>query len=172
MNIDQTRQVLSYLWATHPNAPKLTANDKTRTIAAFFRVLYKFTQSDVLNAVDKACERAPSYIPSAYEIAGVCVKTCDTDQFLPDEYKALAKENEGNFYREYELRNALNALKQARSEDERAACEEKYNTISAWIDRDERMSELFRRAAEAAEKYYDASCMSEARADLCNLRLE
>ena len=68
MNIAQTRQVMAYLWATHPSAPKYTDDDKARTIASYFRILYKFDINDVLEAVDRVCRESATFIPSAYEI--------------------------------------------------------------------------------------------------------
>ena len=62
MNLSQTRQVLSYLWTTHPSAPKLTDDDKMRSVASYFRVLYRFAIDDVLDAVDKACRKSPSFV--------------------------------------------------------------------------------------------------------------
>lgn len=91
MNIAQTRQILSYLWASHPGATRYTDDDKLRTIAAFFRVLHGFSAEDVLRAVDAVCEGKPTFIPSAYEVLAKCEKTVDINAFLPHEYISLMK---------------------------------------------------------------------------------
>lgn len=91
MNISQTRQILAYLWASHPGAPRYTDDDKMRTIAAFFRVLYGFSVDDVLKAVDAVCGDKPTYIPSAYEVLAKCKKSIDVDAYLPHEYHDLSK---------------------------------------------------------------------------------
>ena len=91
MNIAQTRQVMAYLWATHPSAPKYTDDDKARTIASYFRVLYKYSVNDVLAAVDAVCADKPTFIPSAYEIETKCVKTVNVDLYLSNKYHELGK---------------------------------------------------------------------------------
>ena len=65
MNIEQTRQVLTYIWSTHPCAPKLEGDGKTATIASYFRILYKYSIEDVLEAVDRVCRESAAFIPSA-----------------------------------------------------------------------------------------------------------
>lgn len=101
MNIEQTRQILSYIWSTHPSSPKYTDSDKARTIAAYFRVLYKYAINDVLAAVDAVCLANPTFIPSAYEIEAKCQKTVNVDFYLPKRYHELDKE----IYKAEQFRN-------------------------------------------------------------------
>lgn len=94
MNLQQTSSVLSYIWSTHPNAPKYTDEDKMRIVAAYFRILYKYDINDVMIAVDEACRKNPAFIPTAYEIESVCekCKTIDLERFLPPDYLDIVNE--------------------------------------------------------------------------------
>ena len=91
MNIAQTKQILSYIWSTHPSAPKYSDEGKTRIIASYFRVLYKYSVNDVLAAIDAVCADKPTFIPSAYEIEAKCEKSVYVDAYLPRKYHELAK---------------------------------------------------------------------------------
>lgn len=91
MNIAQTRQVMAYIWSTHPSAPKYSNDDKVRTVAAYFRVLYKYALSDVLAAVDAVCLENPTFTPSAYEIEAKCEKRVNVDYYLPEQYHTLGR---------------------------------------------------------------------------------
>lgn len=105
MNIAQTRQVMSYIWATHPNAPRYTDEDKIRTVAAYFKVLYKYSIQDVLSAVDSVCSDNPTFIPSAYEIKAKCEKHVCIEKYLPKEYYVLEKSLEDKEV----IKNSLNS---------------------------------------------------------------
>ena len=89
MNLNQCRQALTYLWGTHPAAPRFTDADKAITTASYFRVLHKYSLQDVLNAIDKACRENHTFIPSAYEIETKVVKTTNWEKYITDEYREL-----------------------------------------------------------------------------------
>ena len=89
MNIQQTQQVLSYIWSTHPSAPKYSEDGKMRTVAAYFRVLYQYSAEDVLEAVDRICRESPTFIPSAYEIEAKCTRHVDIEAYLSSEYELV-----------------------------------------------------------------------------------
>lgn len=92
MNLAQTCQVLSYLAATHPNFPKYTPEDKQRVAVSYFRILYRFSLSDVLNAVDAACRKARPFLPCVYDIEHEICKSIDVEKFLTAEYYDLEHE--------------------------------------------------------------------------------
>lgn len=88
MNLTQTRQVLSYIAATHPNFPKYTDEDRQRIAIAYFRLFWKYSVNDVMAAVDVACRKARPYIPSAYDIEAEIKPQYQTT--MPEsEYKSL-----------------------------------------------------------------------------------
>lgn len=88
MNINETKQALSYIYSTHPHAPKLTHDDKTRMVYAYFRVLYKYDLQDVLNAIDSA-SRESAFCPSAYDIERHMEISINPADYLPDNYKGF-----------------------------------------------------------------------------------
>jgi hypothetical protein len=83
MNIQETRTMLSLLWASRPSAPKLTDADKMRTVLCYFQRLHGFAFDDVMNAI--GAYTLP-FIPSADEIAERCSKTLQIERFLSNEY--------------------------------------------------------------------------------------
>lgn len=105
MNIAQTRQVLTYLWATHPSARKTDDDSKTAIIASYFRVLCKFDVNDVLDAVDRMCRESTTFIPSAYEIEAKCTKRININAVFPkEEYESVKS-------RMNEIKSMLNDLR-------------------------------------------------------------
>lgn len=122
MNIAQTKQVLSYIWSTHPSAPKYSDEGKTRIIASYFRVLYKYSVNDVLAAVDAVCSDKPTFIPSAYEIEAKCQKTVNVEFYLPNRYHELGKK----IHKAEQLRDAKEA-------EYKKACDERARIMSHCI---------------------------------------
>ncbi len=197
MNIQQTQQVLSYIWSTHPSAPKYSEDGKMRTVAAYFRVLYQYSVDDVMEAVDKVCRESPSFIPSAYEIEKRCSKRINVEAYLSKEYEvlgdrleeaeakrlALKEDYQAAFsardaiMREYGSMMFCNEEKQtARREEYREKCAphetviEQYSEISDECGRIKaRMDELLSRATWAAQDAYDKQQTQMAHKDLCSL---
>ncbi|MBQ9396012.1 MAG: hypothetical protein IJU23_10960 [Proteobacteria bacterium] len=197
MNITQTRQVLSYIWSTHPSAPKYTGEDKVRTVAAYFRVLYQYSVEDVMEAVDRICRESPTFIPSAYEIEKRCTKHINVEAYLPREYEVLGDRLEDaeekrlalkddyqaafcartEIMREYGSKEFLDEAKQAaRREEYREKCApheaviEQYSEISDECGRlKARRDELLSRATWAAQDAYDKQQTQLAHKDLCSL---
>lgn len=164
MNINECRQCLSYIYATHPNAPALNADDKTRMVAAYFRVLYKYTLNDVLSAIDRFCQNKPSFIPTAYEIESGIVKTLDIKRFLPDEYWQLDKElyqyKAENIYSiqadlRVKYRLATDELEKEKLKAEFENCEKRQEI-------DKRRAELYSEAEKKALIYYNELCINSA----------
>ena len=192
MNISQTQQVLSYIWSTHPSAPKYSDDGKTRIIASYFRVLYKYSIDDVLDAVDRVCHESPTFIPSAYEIEKQCHKTVDVDMFLPPEFSGLAEEISHAERRMLEAEPSYNEAFRERSRllggviwdflsDERKtemdakvaplneAIENYHRLLDEFRRLKDRERELFNRAERAAYDDYDKTQTTLARNDLCQL---
>lgn len=92
MNLQQTCAVLSYLAATHPNFPKYTPEDKQRVAASYFRILYKYSLQDVLNAVDCACRRSRPFLPCVYDIEYHINLSLDIERYLSSGYYDLERE--------------------------------------------------------------------------------
>lgn len=173
MNIAQTRQVMAYLWATHPSAPKYSDDDKSRTIASYFRVLYKYSIDDVLDAVDRVCKKSPAFIPSAYEIETACYKTPNVEPFLPSEYRELDaqyKEFECSHYPDLIL--ARNRLELAENDAEKAEYQRQFDGIRARMEIEERMHEIHNSALARATEAYDRTQTQMAHNDLCALGYE
>lgn len=164
MNINECRQCLSYIYSTHPNAPTLTKEDKTRMVAAYFRVLYKYTLNDVLSAIDRFCQDKPSYIPTAYEIESRVVKTLDIERFLPAEYWQLDKE----LY-QYKAENiyALQAdlrvkYRLSGNEQEKERLKHEFEACEKRQENDKRRAELYSEAEQKALIYYNEICIKSA----------
>ena len=173
MNIAQTRQVMAYLWATHPSAPKYTDDDKVRTIASYFRVLYGYSLEDVLDAVDRVCKKSPSFIPSAYEIEAACQKSANVEAFLPKEYHELDAQYKEFAYCYYQdLILARNEIEIAKTEEERAKAQARFDGIKARMAIEEKMHELYKAASYFAEEAYDRTQAQLAHNDLCSLGYE
>lgn len=173
MNIEQTRQIMSYLWATHPNAPKYTNDDKVRTIAAYFRVLYRYDLNDVLDAVDRICRESPTFIPSAYEIEKACRKTYDVGPFLPRKYHELdAQYAEFKYCIWEDLISARAAVEGAENVEARAAAQARVEGMRARKEIEKEMSRLYESARWDAEYAYDRAQEAIASNDLRALGYE
>lgn len=173
MNLSQTRQVLSYLWTTHPSAPKLTDDDKMRSVASYFRVLYRFAIDDVLDAVDKACRKSPSFVPSAYEIEAECAKNPNVEPYLPREYYELDeqfKEYACCYYQDLYLAQSQRDL--AETDEEREKCQKRVDGIRARMDIEVRMHDIYDRALSKAINDYDRQQADNASHDLRMLGYE
>lgn len=92
MNLQQTCTVLSYLAATHPNFPKYTPEDKQRVAASYFRILYKYSLQDVLNAVDQASRHSRPFLPCVYDIEHYITITLNIEKHLSSEYYDIERE--------------------------------------------------------------------------------
>lgn len=86
MNLLQTRQVLSYLAATHPNFPKYSPEDRTRVALSYFRLLWRYNVHDVMDAVDRTCRKTRPFVPTLYDIEAEITPSYDVEGFLSDEY--------------------------------------------------------------------------------------
>lgn len=195
MNISQTQQVLSYIWSTHPSAPKYSDEGKARIIASYFRVLYKFDINDVLEAVDRVCRESATFIPSAYEIEAKCTKHVDIESYLSSEYvlvlerleKAEARriEFERLYYRAFKQRSELlgGIIFNLMSDDEKAELAAKVAPFDEVIERyydmveecrqlRARKEELYNRASWEAYDAYDRAQARLAHNDLCSLGYE
>lgn len=195
MNIAQTRQVMAYLWATHPSAPKYIDDDKARTIASYFRVLYKYSIEDVLEAVDRVCRESATFIPSAYEIEAKCTRHVDVEYYLPDEYHKVLQRLEDAEKRRFAYEPAYDRAFKQRSEllgsqiysfmsdDEKAELAAKVAPFEAVMAKysdllDEcrqlraRKEELYNRASWEACDAYDRAQAQLAHNDLCSLGYE
>lgn len=189
MNIAQTRQVMAYLWATHPSAPKYTDDDKARTIASYFRVLHRYSIEDVLEAVDRVCRESPTFIPSAYEIEAKCTRHVDIEAYLSSEYvlvlerlekaEARRREFEPLFESAFKQRsNLLGSLDAEKAElaakvapfDE--VIEQYHDMIDECRHLKARKEELYTRASLAANDDYDRAQAQLAHKDLCALGYE
>ena len=170
MNISQTRSVLTYMWATHPCTAKLDDDSKNAIIASYFRVLYKYSMNDVLDAVDRACRVSSPFLPSAYEIDAKCVKNPNVDAFLPPEYYELDKQF-SEFKHDYlpELYLAESNCKHAKTDDEREEFQRQVDGIRARIGIEEQMRKIYRHAEALATEVYDREQIQMAQADLCAL---
>lgn len=195
MNIAQTQQVLSYIWSTHPSAPKYSDEGKTRIIASYFRILYKYSIDDVLEAVDRVCRESATFIPSAYEIEAKCTKHVDIEAYLSSEYElvlerlekaeARRREFEPLYDSAFKQRSELlgNKIYSFMSDDEKAALSTKVAPFEAVIAKyidllDEcqqlkaRKEELYNRASWEACDAYDRAQAQMAHNDLCALGYE
>lgn len=195
MNIAQTQQVLSYIWSTHPSAPKYSDEGKTRIIASYFRILYKYSIDDVLEAVDRVCRESSTFIPSAYEIEAKCTKHVDIEAYLSSEYElvlerlekaeARRREFEPLYDSAFKQRSELlgNKIYSFMSDDEKAALATKVAPFEAVIAKysdllDEcqqlkaRKEELYNRASWEACDAYDRAQAQMAHNDLCSLGYE
>lgn len=160
MNINECRQCLSYIYSTHPNSPTLTNEDKTRMVAAYFRILYKYTLADVLGAIDRFCKDKPSFIPTAYEIESCVVKTLDVDKFLPSEYWQLDKElyqykAENIYCLQAELRIKYRL---SESEQEKEELKKEFENCEKRLEIEKRLAELYDSAEQQASNVYNKQC--------------
>lgn len=195
MNIAQTRQVLTYLWATHPSAGKLDEDSKTAIIASYFRILYRFDINDVLEAVDRVCRESVTFIPSAYEIEKRCTKNVDVSAYLSREYEMVSERLEESeaqrlaYEPEYDrafkqrtelLSGQIFSFMSDEQKDELAAktapleaAMDKYYELSAECQRlKDRRDELYYRAEWEAYDAYDRAQAQMAHKDLCSLGYE
>ena len=196
MNIAHTRQVLTYIWATHPSSGKLDDDSKTAIIASYFRILYKYDIQDVLEAVDQVCRASATFIPSAYEIEAKCTKHVDVEAYLSREYEMVSErlEEAESRKREFELQYESAFAQRAQlldggvmldlmSDDRRAQLENALApleaTISQYYDMCEecrqlaaRRDELYNRASWEAYDAYDRAQTQMAHKDLCSLGYE
>lgn len=195
MNIAQTRQVLTYIWSTHPSAPKLEGDGKTATIASYFRILYKYSIEDVLEAVDHVCRESATFIPSAYEIEAKCTRHVDVEAYLSREYEMISERleeaeaqrlaYEPEYDRAFKARaDLLNGQIFSFMSDEQKAelaaqiapfetIIDKYHELSAESQRlRDRKDELYHRAEWEAYDAYDRTQSQLAHKDLCSLGYE
>lgn len=173
MNIAQTRQIMSYIWSTHPSAPKFSDEDKVRTIASYFRVLYKFSIEDVLDAIDRVCRKSPTFIPSAYEIEAACVKTPNVEAFLPNEYHELdAQYKEYQFCVYQDLIRAECDMETAENDEDKKKAKLRFDGIRARMNIDDKLTEIYHHASMQAIEAYDAEQVQVARHDLRALGYE
>lgn len=195
MNIQQTQQVLSYIWSTHPSAPKYSEDGKMRTVAAYFRVLYQYSVEDVLDAVDRVCRESATFIPSAYEIEAKCTKHADIEAYLSSEYelvlerleKAEARQREFEPLYDSAFRQRSNLLGgvifNLMSDEKKAELAAKVapfdEVIEQYYDMGEecrqlraRKEELYNRASWEAYDAYDRAQAQLAHNDLCSLGYE
>lgn len=194
MNIAQTRQVLTYIWSTHPNAPKLEGDGKTAIIASYFRVLYKYSIDDVLDAVDRVCHES-AFIPSAYEIEAKCTKHVEIGAYLSSEYelvldrleKAEARQREFEPLYDSAFRQRSNLLGglifTLMSDEKKAELAAKVAPFDEVIEQYYDMGEecrqlraqkeaLYNRASRDAYDAYDRAQAQMAHNDLCSLGYE
>lgn len=82
MNIRQTAQVLAYIASTHPSYPRYSDEDKQRVVMAYFRLLWPYSVSDVMDAVDRASRKSRPYAPGAYDIEAEIIPHYNTTKFL------------------------------------------------------------------------------------------
>lgn len=158
MNFIQTKQALQYLWGTHPAAPRFDDTDKNVAAISYFRVLYMYSLPDVLDAIDRACRKSPSFIPSAFEVEENVYKTLDVDSYIDKEkYKKLDQVHHeykdcgmSDYYREAIAANCATdpAIKKVHQQ----ACD----AIQERIDIDIKLHNLYRQAEREAEIAYDA----------------
>ena len=85
MNLEQTRQILSFIWSANPNAPKMDDVDKQRIAAAYCITLHEYSFHDVMDAVLE-CGKKSTFVPSAFEILAHCKKRYDIGRFMPCGY--------------------------------------------------------------------------------------
>ena len=195
MNIAQTRHVMAYIWATHPSAPKYTDDDKVRTVASYFRVLYKYAIDDVMEAVDRFCHESPTFIPSAYEIEAKCHKRVDVERYLSDEYRDVERRLEDAearrlaFVPEYDRAFKeradlfLGKIVELMTDEQKSELAAKAAPLDAVIERyydlseecrqiKARKDELYNRASWEAYDAYDRAQAQLAHNDLCSLGFE
>lgn len=195
MNIAQTQQVLSYIWSTHPSAPKYSDEGKTRIIASYFRILYRFDINDVLEAVDRVCRESVTFIPSAYEIEAKCTKHVDVGPYLTDEYRTVSQRladaearrlaYEPEYDRAFKQRSELlgNQIFSLMSDEQKAELAAKVAPFEAVMAKysdlmdecrqlKDRKEELYHRASWEAYDAYDRAQSQMAHKDLCSLGYE
>lgn len=85
MNLEQTRQLLSFLWSKFPNGRALSVEDKQMTAIAYFDELWEYSLQDAIAAARKALKEQPHFIPSAPEIAHHAVKSLEAHRYYPQE---------------------------------------------------------------------------------------
>lgn len=163
MNISECRQVLSYIYSTHPNAPSLSSEDKTRMVAAYFRVLYKFTLNDIMYAIDRIGKTKPSFIPTAYEIEEAVTPTLDINLYLTDEYWKLDRE----LY-QYKAENIYSKQSDLRVKyrlstdvDEKEKIKAEFEQCERLIYIKARCAELYKQAEIKALCAYNDACEKE-----------
>lgn len=156
--------MLSYIYSTHPNAPALTQDDKTRMVAAYFRILSKYTLQDVLSAVDIYCREKHSFIPTPYEIESKVCRTLDVEQYLPQKYWDLDKE----LY-QYKATNLYALQSEIRSKYRLTQDEIEREKLKAEFEECEKrkvinikLAEMYREAEIKAIEAYEALCANHA----------
>lgn len=105
MNIRQTAQILAYIASTHPNYPRYTDEDKQRVVMAYFRLLWPYSITDVMEAVDKASRKSRPYPPGAYDIEAEITPHYETDKYI-DNARIAAMDGRINALEE-EQRNCI-----------------------------------------------------------------
>lgn len=100
MTIDETKKVLSFIWSCFPSAPKLSREDKDRMILSFFRVLYRYSKNDVINAVIDTCKGSKGFAPSVFELEKHI-------KISAPEYEFLETDREKYLYKKYYLTNVF-----------------------------------------------------------------
>lgn len=152
MSIDETKIVLSYIYSTHINAPKLSKEDKQRVVMSFYRILYKYSMSDVMSSVDVTCASDKGFVPTPYEIEKNIKISIDVSKFLPAEYYKLDAEcadlKYENLYRLYYEARAENEVLQT---DE---SQKKMERIKRRIEINEKIAPMYTNAIHEAERHY------------------
>ena len=126
-----------------------------------------------MDAIDKACKKSPSFIPSAYEIEAECVKSPNVEAFLPREYHELDKQ-----YKEFEycgytdLIRARNEIDLAQNDEERGKALNRFGGIKARMEIEEKMHDIYNDAYSRAIEAYDRKQTLIARNDLCSIGYE
>ena len=156
MDINETKQALSYIYSTHLNAPKLSADDKKRVVMSYFRVLYKYSLHDVLCGIDKASGTDKGFVPTPYDIEKCIDISINPDLFLPDEYFTLDSE-----CAEYKGVSLPALYYQARAEYNLAENTQDKENLGEVLRRIKRRMEInqiiipmFSKAVQDAEDYY------------------
>lgn len=152
MSIDETKIVLSYIYSTHINAPKLSKEDKQRVVMSFYRILYKYSMCDVMTAIDKACANDKGFVPTPYDIEKNIKISIDVTKFLPAEYYKLDAE-----CADLKYENLYKIYYEARAENEVLHTEEskkKLERIKRRIEINETIAPMYTSAIHEAERYY------------------
>ena len=112
MTIDETKKVLSFLWSCFPSAPRLSREDKDRMIISFFRVLYRYSQIDVINAVIDTCRGTNGFVPSVFDIEKHI-------RITPPDIEFLSNDRERYLYDKYKYTNVFGEIHTCNDEEEK-----------------------------------------------------
>lgn len=176
MNIEQTRQLLSFLWSKFPNSRILSVEDKQMTVLAYFDELWQYSLQDALNAARCALREQPHFVPSAPEIAHYAHKTFDPTAFLSPEYAKLQAqidqlnrkvvESESDYDASFRERVKLtrNRLECQMTPDEKSKLERLTAIIEEFLDLkdecrrlEEKKAALYADAVDTAANFYNAA---------------